>query len=94
MRCSDSACPPFNIRKECTIPSIIGFIKISSVQIAAIPIVPTPIKRTFVFQTTIAASIKLASAAISPDIVKYGTATPQVKITPINIAIPPTIPIK
>ena len=35
------------------IPSIIGLINVSNVQIAATPIVPAPIKRTFVFQTVL-----------------------------------------
>ena len=75
-------------------PCTIGFINTNNVQIAAIPMVPTPIKRTLVFHIAMAKSTKLTPAGRSPDAVKNGTATPQVRIVPINIAIPPTIPIK
>ena len=76
------------------IPSTIGFAKVIRVQIAAIPIQPAPIKRTFSFQTAIAKDSTDLASPIGKILVKYGTKPPQAIIIPTKIAIPLEIPIR
>ena len=76
------------------IPSMIGFTNVISVHIAAIPIAPAPISRTFCAHTAEANALALCPAAGDITDVRYGTNTPHAKIVPTNIAIPLAIPIK
>ena len=78
---------------EIFMPSIIGLIKVINVQMAAIPIAPAPIKRTFDFQTAMA-NLAVAPPSGASMLVKYGTKPAHAMRTPTRIAIPEAIPIR
>ena len=76
------------------IPSKIGFNKVIKVQIAAIPIVPAPIKRILEDQMLVATSPIATPAGISDIDMKYGTKPNQVTTKPNKIAKPLARPIR
>ncbi|MNM98815.1 hypothetical protein D3C81_1113550 [compost metagenome] len=73
-------------------PSTIGLNSVASVQIAAIPMVPAPIKRACELQTEVPKLASVAPAGIGVIAVSHGTATPQVSTRPSSMASPPTMP--
>ena len=91
---SAAGAEPPKLLNDIFMPSIIGLSSIKSVQTAAIPMVPAPIKRTFSFHSFIAnATISISAGCGTPD-EKYGTATPQAIEMPNRMAIPPVSPTK
>lgn len=76
------------------IPSITGFVRVISVQTAAVPIQPAPINRTLEAHTDCAKAAIVCPCSGGKILVRYGTSTPQDKSVPIKIDIPLAIPIR
>ena len=75
-------------------PSIMGLNSITSVQMAAMPMVPAPMKRTFSFQSVIACSTRSPPAGTGDSAENHGTAAPQAMAIPSRMAMPPASPIR
>ena len=91
---SAAGAPPPKLLNDILRPSSIGLSSIKSVQTAAIPMVPAPIKRTFSFHSFIANAAISISAGCGMCDEKYGTAMPQAIEMPNRMAIPPVSPTK
>ena len=70
---------------------MIGPMILSKVQIAATPIVPAPMKRTLLRNTSLTKAARSGAAPV-PAAVSHGTSTTQLISSPMNIAIPTAIP--
>ena len=70
-------------------PSIMGLSSVISVQMAATPMVPAPMKRTLFFQSESAYDAMSMSAGCGATDEKYGTSTPQAMAMPSRMAMPP-----
>ena len=92
MRAVETVALPLKVRKDCFIPSMVGFSRVISVQMAAIPIVPAPIKRTLFFHRLMAKDVISIPSGIGVVAVNHGTAPPQAKAMPMRMAIPPVRP--
>ncbi|MNT79162.1 hypothetical protein D3C72_2184700 [compost metagenome] len=83
---------PLIAPSDARMPSSIGRASVISVQMAAMPMVPAPIKRTCVLHTVVPKACSVAPSGRGVMAVSQGTATPQVSSSPSSMASPPTMP--